>query len=89
MFAARELASAGFVAEADGVEEGFIFFIADICRDGCAAVVDGLLLVIVDRDPRPGVDLYVAALASETGKLGLDEILFRNGVIDRPQRMHH
>ena len=86
---AAALARAGFVAETDGVEERFIFLIADIGRDGCAAVVDRLLLVIVDRDPRPGVDLDVAALASETGKFGLDEILFRNGVIDRPQRMHH
>jgi hypothetical protein len=76
MFAARELTGAGFVAETDGVEKGFIFFIADIGSDGGAAVVDGLPLVIIDRDPPPGVDFDVAALASEPGQFGLDKGFF-------------
>lgn len=64
MLAQAELASAGLIAKADRLEEGFIFLVAGISRNGGATIVDRLLLVVVDRDPRPRVDFDILALAA-------------------------
>src|SRR3546814_2936780 len=90
MLSKRELAGARLIAEALLFEERLILLVAGVSGDGRSRVVDCLLLIIVDRDPGPGVDFKVFALAAMLFQGGFDDgLLNLRCVVCGPKRMHH